>query len=47
MQKIGPPHMVKILGPSDVGLKEISSISLLNLRDVHPSDVFLLLYHSK
>lgn len=47
MQKIGPPHMVKFLGPSEVGLKGISSISLLNLWDVNQSDVILLLYHSK
>lgn len=47
MQKIGQCHMVKFLGTSDVGLKGINSISLLNIWDVNQSDVFLLLCHSK
>jgi hypothetical protein len=45
--EISQLHMVKFLGTSDIMLKAINSISLLNLWDVNQSDVFLFLYHSK
>lgn len=47
MEKISQLHIVRFLSMSDILLKVINSISLLNLQNVNQLDMFLFPHHSK